>query len=115
MTEYAFPTNVNGILSTFAIPILDDYDKVIQRAAEALCHEGHLAILDMKKPKGWPEWVVRILASFLGRMFGGLTLLDCLDYAERTPWESINKYMDKVTYKEFYAGALYVCVGQRRK
>ena len=116
MTKYTFPTNVNGILSTFAIPIIvDDYDKVIQRAAEALCPGGHLVTLDMKKPKGWPEWVVRILASFLGRMFGGFTLQDCLDYAERTPWESINKYMDKVTYKEFYAGAFYVCVGQKRK
>ena len=40
MTKYTFPTNVNSILSTFAITMVDDYDKVIQRASEALCPGG---------------------------------------------------------------------------
>ena len=35
------------------------------------------------------------------------------DYAERTPWESVRRHLDGVLYQEFYAGAIYLCVGER--
>ena len=36
------------------------------------------------------------------------------DYAKRTPWVSVRRHLDEVLYQEFYAGAIYLCVGQRR-
>ncbi len=34
--DYELPGNIGGVLSTFAMTMFDDYDGVIQRAAEAL-------------------------------------------------------------------------------
>ena len=106
--DYAFPGNMGGVLSTFAMTMVDDYDGVIRRAAEALRPGGRLAILEMKRPEGRPEWMVRF-GVWLLRPFGV-----SLDYAKRTPWESVRRHLDEVLYQEFYAGAIYLCVGQRR-
>ena len=106
--DYAFPGNIGGVLSTFAMTMVDDYDGVIRRAAEALPPGGRLAILEMKRPEELPEWMVRFGAWFL-RPFGVSPA-----YAERTPWESVRRHLDEVLYEEFYAGAIYLCVGQRR-
>ena len=105
--EYVFPANVGGVLSTFAMTMIDDYDGVIRRAAEALRPGGRLVILEMKRPEAWPEWLIRI-GAWLNRPFGVSR-----DYAERTPWESMSRHLSEIRYEEFYAGALYLCVGQR--
>ena len=106
--EYVFPVKVAGVLSTFAMTMVDDYDGVIRHAAEALRPGGRLAIFEMKRPEGWPECMIRI-GAWLNRPFGVSP-----DYAERTPWKSMRRHLDEVLYEEFYAGALYLCVGQRR-
>ena len=59
VADYEFPGNVGGVLSTFAMTMVDDYDGVMRRAAEALRPGGRLAILEMKRPEGLPEWMVR--------------------------------------------------------
>ncbi len=97
------------MLSTFAITMFDDYyDGVIRRAADALRPGGHLVIFEMKRPETLPEWMIR-LGAWLTRPFGVSH-----DYAERTPWKSVRRYLDEVLYEEFYAGSLYLCVGHRR-
>ncbi len=108
VADYEFPGNVGGVLSTFAMTMVDDYDGVIRRAAEALRPGGRLAILEMKRPEGLPEWMVRF-GAWLLRPFGVGP-----GYAERTPWKSVRRHLDEVLYQEFYAGAIYLCVGQRR-
>ena len=105
---YAFPGDVAGVLSTFAMTMVDDYDGVIRRAADALRPKGHLVIFEMKRPDEWPEWIVRF-GAWLNRPFGVSP-----DYAERTPWKSVRRHLDEVFYEEFFAGAFYLCVGQRR-
>ena len=107
-TEYVFPANTAGVLSKFAMTMVDDYDAVIRRVAEALPPGGRLVIFEAKKPDPWPEWLIR-LGVWLSHPFGV-----SLGYAERTPWKSLSRHLDLVLYKEFYAGALYLAVGQRR-
>ena len=87
--DYDFPGNVGGVLSTFAMTMFDDYDGVIRRASEALRPGGRLAILEMKRPEGWPELTVRF-GSWLLRPFG-----DSPAYAERTPWESVRRHLTR--------------------
>ncbi len=50
VADYELPSNVGGVLSTFAMTMVDDYDGVIRRAVEALPPGGRLAILEMKRP-----------------------------------------------------------------
>ena len=108
VADYEFSDTVAGVLSTFAMTMVDDYDGVIRRAAEALRPGGRLAILEMKRPEGKPDWMIRF-GAWLLRPFGVRP-----DYAKRTPWVSVRRHLDEVLYQEFYAGAIYLCVGQRR-
>ena len=108
MTDYEFSGNVGGVLSTFAMTMADDYDGVIRSAAGALRPGGRLAILEMKRPDGMPEWMIRCGAGVL-RPFGVSP-----GYARRTPWVSVRPHLDEILYQEFYAGAIYLCVGEWR-
>lgn len=107
IAEYRPPADARGVLSTLALTLVPEYDEVIRTGAEALGPGGRLAILDMKYPEGWPEWLVRVAAR-LNRPYGV-----SLDLADRHPWESVRRHMREVEYREFYLGALYLSVGER--
>lgn len=106
MAEYCFSSEIDGVLSTLAVTITSAYDDVIRRAAEALCPGGRLAIMEMRRPAGWPEGLVRLLA-WLNRPWG--VRLD--EQGDRTPWRSVRRHLRDMTYEEFYFGALYVAAG----
>ena len=106
LADFRFPQNVAGILSTLAITLVPEYDAVIHRGAQALGPGGRLAVMDLKRPEHWPEWLVRF-AAWLNRPFGV-----SIELAERHPWESIQRYLTLVLFKEYYAGALYLAVGE---
>jgi len=99
---------VDGILSTFAITLIPEYDKVIQRGADALGPGGRLAIFDLKQPERWPMWLVR-LAAWANKPYGV-----SLELTDHHPWESVRRHLKEVLYREFYYGALYLSVGERR-
>ena len=103
---YAFPSDTDGILSTLAITIVDEYDAVIRRGAEALRPGRRMALFGLKKPEGWPEWLLR-LAVRLNKPFGV-----SLDYAGRHPWESVRRHLREVRFQELYFGAAYLSVGE---
>ncbi len=107
LAEYSFPTEVAGIMSSYAITLVPEFDSVIRRGAEALQPNGRLAILDFKKPDHWPEWLIR-LGAWLYKPYGV-----SLELAVRHPWESVDRYLHQVIFREFYLGGLYLSVGQR--
>ncbi len=107
LAEYFFPTGAAGIMSSYAITLVPKFDSVIRLGAEALHPGGRLAVLDFKKPDHWPEWLIR-LGAWLNKPYGV-----SLDLAVRHPWESIDRYLKQVAFREFYFGALYLSVGQR--
>lgn len=106
LSDYSFPSDVAGILSTLAITLVPDYDEVIRRGARALRPGGRFAIFDMKRPDHWPESLVRLVA-WLNKPYGV-----SLDLADRHPWESVESYLRPILFREFYFGALYLSVGQ---
>lgn len=108
MAEYQFPSGIDAALSTLAITLVPEYDQVIQHAAEALKTGRRLAILDLKRPDNWPQWLVRFVA-WLNKPFGV-----SLELAERHPWESNSLYLDQVLFQEFYFGALYLSVCEKK-
>ena len=105
--KYAFPSNINGVFSTFALTLIPEYQAVIERASHALTDGGRFVLLDFKKPDRWPLWVIK-LGVAITRPFGV-----SLDLAERKPWEVMKKYFSNVTATELYGGFVYIAVGEK--
>ena len=103
---YQFPDRIDGVISTFAITLVPEYDLIIKRGASALISGGRFVVLDFKKPANWPMWLIKFFV-FITRSFGV-----SLDLAERHPWESVNRYLTVVQYEELYFGGLYLCAGE---
>jgi demethylmenaquinone methyltransferase/2-methoxy-6-polyprenyl-1,4-benzoquinol methylase len=104
--EYQFPEHIDGIISTFALTLVPEYDKIIQKGAAALSPNARFVIVDFKKPDKWPMWIIKLFVM-LTRPFGV-----SLDIANRHPWDSVARYMTVVEFRELYFGALYLCVGE---
>jgi ubiquinone/menaquinone biosynthesis C-methylase UbiE len=104
--EYTFPPGIDGVLSTFAITLVPEYDQVIRNGAAALAPGKRLVVLDFKKPERWPGRLIRLFVT-LTRPFGV-----SLDLAQRHPWESVDRYLTVVQFRELYFGAVYLCAGE---
>jgi len=103
--NYAFPSKTKGVISTFALTLVPEYETIIERAANSLVSGGKFVILDFKKPERWPLWVAKIGVA-ITKPFGV-----SLDLAERKPWEVMNKYFKNVTMTDIYGGFVYIAVG----
>ena len=110
VAEYKFPKDIDCIISTYAITLVPQYDDVIRKGAAALKMKGRFVILDFKKPKNWPSWLVRLAINLLVAPFGG-----SLEMAERHPWESIEKNLNVVSFREYYFGSVYAVCGEKTK
>jgi demethylmenaquinone methyltransferase/2-methoxy-6-polyprenyl-1,4-benzoquinol methylase len=107
VAEWQMPEGVDGVFSTLALTLVPEYAAVIGRASRALSPGGRLAVLDMKEPDAWPSWLVR-LAAWLNMPYGV-----SLELADRHPWESIRKHLTEIMFREYFFGALYLCVGEK--
>ena len=57
---YGFSEHIDGIISTFALTLVPEYDKVIQRGAAALSPSCRFVIVDFKKSDNWPIWLLKL-------------------------------------------------------
>ena len=105
--EYHFPQDVDGILSTFALTLSPNYDRVIQRGSQALARGGRWVILDFKMASGWLAALAPLLAAVTAP-FGVR-----LEMADRHLWESIERYLPDSRMTEYYGGFVYLAVGER--
>lgn len=105
--EYEFPVNLNGVFSSFALTLVPEYEKVIERAAQALAPGGRLVVLDLKLPDNWPGWLSQ-LGVLITRPFGVTR-----DLSERQPWKVMPTYFHKVDAKQLYGGFAYIAVGEK--
>ena len=103
---YKFPAKVRGVLSTFALTLVPEYERVIARVADALSTGGRLVVLDFRQPENWPVWLVR-LGVFITQPFGV-----SLDLAVRKPWEVMKKHFPRVTMKYLFGGFVYIAIGE---
>ena len=103
---YAYPPQVDGVLSTFALTLFPEYDDVIRCGAEALSQGGRFVVLDLKYPEDKPRWLVQFML-LITKPFGVT-----LDLAERHPWESIARHLTQPTMEEFFLGFVYLATGR---
>src|SRR5215471_1245599 len=83
-THYLFPTQVDGILSTFALTFVPDGARVIQNGCMALALGRRWVVLDMAWPAALPVWIHPLL-SLLRLSHYGITG----EMIRRRPWQSI--------------------------
>ena len=109
--EFAFPTEVDAILSTYALSHVPECGDVIARGAAALLPGGRWVVLDLKAPDNPPRWLAQ-LAVALGRPFGSVD-----EWIERRPWEGIRTAMQDaladLSWSEFCFGTAFLAAGCR--
>ncbi len=103
---FRFPAGVDGILSTFALTLVPEYDRVIQNGSQALAPGKRWVVLDFKLPANWLATLAPLLA-LLTRPFGVR-----LQMADRHPWESLARYLPTTHLTELYGGFVYVATGE---
>jgi demethylmenaquinone methyltransferase/2-methoxy-6-polyprenyl-1,4-benzoquinol methylase len=104
---FNFPLGVDGIISTFAITLIPEYDKIIKKGATALSPGKRLVVLDFKMPDNWPIWLIKFFVKITQPF--GVTL----DLADRHPWESIDECLDLVEFRKKYFGGIYIAAGEK--
>jgi demethylmenaquinone methyltransferase/2-methoxy-6-polyprenyl-1,4-benzoquinol methylase len=110
--EFDFPTDVDGILSTYALSHVPECADVIAHGAAALSRGGRWAVLDLKVPDNAPRWLAR-LGIALGRPFGSID-----EWIARRPWEAIREAMQNQladpAWTELFFGTAFLAAGSRR-
>ena len=109
--DFAFPAEVDAILSTYALSHVADCGDVIARGAAALARGGRWVVLDLKAPENAPLWLAR-LGIALGRPFGAID-----DWVGRRPWDGVREAMQDVlphlSWSELCFGTAFLAAGSR--
>jgi ubiquinone/menaquinone biosynthesis C-methylase UbiE len=109
--EFDFPTEVDAILSTYALSHVPECGDVIARGAAALSPGGRWVVLDLKAPNNSPRWLRR-LGIALARPFGSID-----EWIVRRPWEAICAAMqDRLadpSWTELFFGTAFLAAGSR--
>ncbi len=107
-TQFDFPSNVNAVISTYALTLIPDCGHVISNAGKALVPGGKLVILDMAWPRYCPLRRRHIL--FFLHSYGVTANVLC-----RRPWETVQESMKTIcqdfrnTY--YWFGFFYLAQG----
>jgi demethylmenaquinone methyltransferase/2-methoxy-6-polyprenyl-1,4-benzoquinol methylase len=106
---FAFPDDLHGVMSTFALEMVPEHDEVIGRACRALSVTGgRIAVMGLRRPPSWPRWAVD-LGIAIGRPFG---VSDA--YVQVRPWKALRRHTDEFRFETKVCGALYLAVGRAR-
>jgi ubiquinone/menaquinone biosynthesis C-methylase UbiE len=109
--EFAFPTQVDAILSTYALSQVPECADVIAHGAAALARGGRWVVLDLKAPDNPPRWLAQ-LGTALVRPFGSID-----EWMERRPWEAIRAAMHDrladLSWTDLVFGTSFLAAGAR--
>jgi ubiquinone/menaquinone biosynthesis C-methylase UbiE len=107
--EFEFPTEVDGILSTYALSHVPQCADVIAHGAAALSRSGRWAVLDLKVPDDVPRWLAQ-LGVALGRPFGSID-----EWIARRPWEAVRAAVQDAladpSWTELFFGTAFLASG----
>ena len=111
VAEFDFPTQVNAILSTYALSHVPECGDVIARGAAALTRGGRWVVLDLKVPDNPPRWLTQ-LGITLARPFGSID-----GWIVRRPWEAVRTAMQNglidPSWTELFFGTAFLAAGTR--
>jgi demethylmenaquinone methyltransferase/2-methoxy-6-polyprenyl-1,4-benzoquinol methylase len=109
--DFDFPTDLNAILSTYALSQVPECADVIAHGAASLCEGGRWVVLDLKVPDATPRWVHQFGTAVV-RRFASID-----EWITRRPWEAIRAAMQDeladVSWTELFFGTAFVAAGSR--
>jgi demethylmenaquinone methyltransferase/2-methoxy-6-polyprenyl-1,4-benzoquinol methylase len=108
---FDFPTEVDAILSTYALSQVPECADVIAHGAAALSGGGRWVVLDLKVPDTTPRWLAQ-LGTATVRPFASIDA-----WMMRRPWEAIRAAMREelaeVSWTELVFGTAFLAAGSR--
>jgi ubiquinone/menaquinone biosynthesis C-methylase UbiE len=108
---FAFPSEVDAILSTYALSQVPECADVIAHGAAALAKGGRWVVLDLKVPGNTPRWLAQIGTAVV-RPFASID-----EWIMRRPWEAIRAAMQEelvdFSWNELFFGTAFLAAGSR--
>ena len=109
--DFDFPTEVDAILSTYALSQVPECADVISHGAAALSRGGRWVALDLKVPDNTPRWLAK-LGTGIVRPFAAID-----EWIMRRPWEAIRTAMQEeladLTWTELFFRTAFLAAGSR--
>jgi demethylmenaquinone methyltransferase/2-methoxy-6-polyprenyl-1,4-benzoquinol methylase len=109
--EYAFPSRVDAIMSTYAMSQVPECAQVIAHGAAALSAGGRWAVLDLKVPASTPGWLIQLSAAVV-RPHASID-----EWIMRRPWDAIRAAMQHeltdLSWTELTFGTAFLAAGSR--
>lgn len=109
--DFDFPSEVDAILSTYALSQVPECAEVIAHGAAALSEGGRWVVLDLKVPDNTPGWLAHLGTAGL-RPFASID-----EWMMRRPWETIRGAMGQelteCSWTELMFGTAFLAVGSR--
>ena len=107
--DFDFPTEVDAILSTYALTQVPGCAEVIAHGAAALSGGGRWVVLDLKVPGNTPGWLAQ-LGTAIVRPFASID-----EWITRCPWEAIRAAMQEQladpAWTELCLGTAFLAAG----
>jgi ubiquinone/menaquinone biosynthesis C-methylase UbiE len=108
---FDFPSEVDAILSTYALTQVPECPEVIAHGAAALAASGRWAVLDLMVPGQTPSWLAQLGIATV-RPFAAID-----EWFKRRPWEAIRAAMEAeladFTWTELCFGTAFLATGSR--
>jgi ubiquinone/menaquinone biosynthesis C-methylase UbiE len=108
---FEFPSEVDGILSTYALTQVPGCREVIAHGAAALSAGGRWAVLDLKVPDNAPRRLAQLGIAAV-RPFASIE-----EWTARRPWDAIRAAMETelthATWTELFFGTAFLGAGSR--
>src|SRR5436853_366243 len=109
--DFDFPTEVDAILSTYALSQVPECAEVIAHGAAATSGGGRWVVLDLKVPGNTPGWLAQ-LGTAIGPPFASID-----EWIMRRPWQAIHTAMQEeladLTWTELFFGTAFIAAGSR--
>lgn len=105
--DYEFTEAVDGIISTFSLVFMPDYEGIIEKGSQGIKPGRRFVVLDQKIPSGTLRRY-SFLFDILVKPFAVTA-----EMSDRRPWQLFDRYFDHMLYREFYLGFLYLAVGKK--
>lgn len=107
VADFDFPAPIDGIICSYAISLMPNFEEIIQKSATVLREGGRIALLDVRYTGGKNRFL-NAAVRFLTRAFGSSD-----EVLRRRPWEAMSKHFSKVEVTNLYLGFLYIAVGTK--